>query len=149
MNFCNPFKPCIQLLQRAGTYSALIIGNTNLWLASYLADRSSFVSMGTFKSNTVTHTTGVPQGEVSMFTTLSLVHSSPVSPSCITNMLMTPNCTHSVNISTGQRILVLSACADDVTRWHLENGLLLNPSKSETLITGSRHKLNHLTVRQV
>ena len=48
----------------------------------------------------------------------------------------------SPNTSTGHSTLELSACADAVTRWHLENGLLLNPSKSEALITGSRHQVN-------
>ena len=52
-----------RLMQRAKDLIGFT-GHTNLWLASYLADRSSFVSMGTCKSNTVTHTTGVPQGSV-------------------------------------------------------------------------------------
>jgi len=47
----------------------------------------------------------------------------------------------SLNTSTGNGILELPACADAVTRWHLENDLLLNPSKSEALITGSRHQV--------
>ena len=32
----------------------------------------------------------------------------------------------------------LTKCADAVARWHLENGLLLNVSKTEALITGSQ-----------
>ena len=52
-----------RLLQRAEDLFGFT-DNTNLWLASYLTDRSSFVSMGTCTSNTVFHTTGVPQGSV-------------------------------------------------------------------------------------
>lgn len=35
----------------------------------------------------------------------------------------------------------MSNCADAVTRWHLENSLLLNPSKTEALVTGSRQQV--------
>jgi Reverse transcriptase (RNA-dependent DNA polymerase) len=52
-----------RLLQRAQDLFGFD-GQTNLWLASYLSDRSSFVSMGASKSNTITHSTGVPQGSV-------------------------------------------------------------------------------------
>jgi len=31
----------------------------------------------------------------------------------------------------------ISFCADSITRWFLENGLLLNPRKTEALLTGS------------
>ena len=85
-----------RLLQRAEDLIDFT-DNTNLWLASYLTDRSSFVSMGTCKSNTVFHTTGssgLSPRASSQFLPLPSVHSSPVSASCITNMLTTPNCTH-------------------------------------------------------
>ena len=35
----------------------------------------------------------------------------------------------------------LSNCAGAVTKWHLENSLLLNPSKTEALVTGSRQQV--------
>ena len=35
----------------------------------------------------------------------------------------------------------LSDCADAVTTWHLVNGLLLNPSKTEALVTGTRSQV--------
>jgi len=33
-------------------------------------------------------------------------------------------------------------------RWHLENGILLNPSKSEALITGRRHQTQFFDTTQ-
>jgi hypothetical protein len=38
----------------------------------------------------------------------------------------------------------LSQCASAVTRWHLENGLLLNPAKTEALMTGTRQQIAKL-----
>jgi len=46
-----------------------------------------------------------------------------------------------LNMSAVNGASILSVCADAVTRWHLENGLLLNPSKSEAIITGTRHQV--------
>ena len=32
----------------------------------------------------------------------------------------------------------ISSCVDDVSRWFLENGLLLNPAKTEAILFGTR-----------
>ena len=134
-----------RLLQRAEDLFGFT-DNTNLWLASYLTDRSSFVSMGTCKSNTVFHTTGVPQGSVLgplLFSIFTSPIGSLISSFCIVHHQYADDTQlyTSLNTSTGHSILELSACANAVTRWHLENGLLLNPSKSEALITGSKHQV--------
>ena len=38
-------------------------------------------------------------------------------------------------------ILNLFACADAVTTWHIQNDLLLNPTKTEALMTGTRQQV--------
>ena len=38
----------------------------------------------------------------------------------------------------------VSECVDDVTRWFLENALLLNPSKTDAVIFGTQQRL-HVT----
>jgi hypothetical protein len=48
----------------------------------------------------------------------------------------------SVDLSSAENINNLSNCADAVTRWHLENNLLLNPSKTEALVIGTRHQVD-------
>lgn len=67
-----------RLLQRAKD-SFHFTGHTNLWLSSYLADRHSFVSMGTCASNMVSHTTSVNQGSVLGSLLFSIFTSSVVS----------------------------------------------------------------------
>ena len=47
----------------------------------------------------------------------------------------------SIDLSSDHDIINLSDCADAVTRLHLENNLLLNPSKTEVLITGTRQQV--------
>jgi len=41
--------------------------------------------------------------------------------------------------------LVLAACTADVRQWYMQNGLQLNPDKSETLIIVTAHQLRAAT----
>ena len=133
------------LLQRAENLFGFT-GSVHAWLASYLAGRSSYVSINNFRSDTVIHTSGVPQGSVlgpllfSMFTTPvgRLISSFGLSYHQYADdtQLYT-----ALNVSAANGASILSVCTDAVTRWHLENGLLLNPSKSEAIVTGTRHQV--------
>jgi len=61
----------------------------------------------------------------------------------IFTMSMTFRCTlpsdHSVS-------MVCLSCTDDVTRWFFENGLLLNPSKTEAVVLGTASRLRSLQI---
>ena len=127
------------LLQRAEDLFGFT-GKAKSWLASYLTGRSSFVAIGSHKSDVVFHVTGVPQGSVlgpllfSIFTTPvgKLISSFGISYHQYaddTQLYTVLNNTGAAGMSS------LSACADAVTRWHLD------PSKSEALITGTRHQV--------
>ena len=114
----------------------------------YLAGRSQFVSIGGRRSSTVTMTNGVPQGSVlgtllfSIFTTQvgSLIRSSGV------QYHQYPDDTQLYRAITSvpDSIMNPSVCADAVTTWHIQNDLLLNPTKTEALVTGTRQQVTKI-----
>jgi len=50
---------------------------------------------------------------------------------------------HADNTSDG--LSVLAACTSDVKQWYMQNGLQLNPDKSEALIIGTANQLRTVT----
>ena len=46
--------------------------------------------------------------------------------------------------SAPDSILILSACADSVTTWHIQNDILLNPTKTEAHVTGIRQQVTKI-----
>ena len=46
--------------------------------------------------------------------------------------------------SMSDSIMNLYACADAVTTWHIQNDLLLNPTKMEALVTGTREQVTKI-----
>ena len=50
---------------------------------------------------------------------------------------------HADNTSDG--LSVLAACTSDVKQWYMQNGLQLNPDKSEALIIGTANQLHAVT----
>ena len=50
---------------------------------------------------------------------------------------------HADNTSDG--LSVLAACTVDVKQWYMQNGLQLNPDKSEALIVGTANQLHDVT----
>jgi len=133
-----------RLLQRADQLFGLN-GRVNDWLRSYLSGRSSCVSVGGCQSSTVQNATGVPQGSVlgpllfSIFTTpvgrlISSFNIAYHQYADDTQLYTSIDLSNGVDKSDQTR---LSSCADAVTQWHLENSLLLNPSKTEALVIGT------------
>ena len=43
----------------------------------------------------------------------------------------------------------MEICAVDVSRWFVENALLLNPDKTETVVFGTHKRLPQLHLRQI
>ena len=49
-----------------------------------------------------------------------------------------------IKLRSFDKLTSLSACADAITSWHLENDLLLNPNKTEAIITRIRQQIAKL-----
>jgi len=47
--------------------------------------------------------------------------------------------------NTAAGLSVLAACTSDVRLWYMQNGLQLNPNKSEALIVGTSHQLRQVS----
>ena len=115
------------------------------WIRSYLTNRSSFVKIDSSSSPSTTISTGVPQGSV-LGPLLFVLFISPVAN------VINPNLSEATNqvffhqyaddtqlyIGTNASTLVhqvasIESCTQRVHNWLLNNGLHLNPSKSEAI----------------
>jgi hypothetical protein len=137
------------LLTRRANIDFGIAGTALNWLSSYLHGRETYVAIGQTKSTRSTSSTGVPQGSV-LGPFLFSMFVSPVG-----RIIKQFGVQHhqyaddtqlytAIKSGTGQ-LNDISKCADAVTRWFLENGLLLNPSKTEAVIFGSRQQISKFT----
>ena len=115
------------------------------WLRLFVSGRSRYVAAGGERSEIAPSESGVPQGSVLGPLMFSL-YVAPVSDIAAahhvsihqyaddiqTYIAIQPQCLDSLS--------QLINCTDDITYWFLENGLLLNPSKTEAVVfrTASR-----------
>ncbi|XP_065658036.1 uncharacterized protein LOC136082553 [Hydra vulgaris] len=112
------------------------------WLTAYLHSRKSFVSIGSTKSRLIASSTGVPQGSVlgpflfSMF--VSPIHRI-IAKIGTNHHQYADNTQLYTVINPGiDSINEINVCGNAVTKWFLENGLLLNPNKTEAVLFRSR-----------
>jgi hypothetical protein len=122
-----------------------VTGNALNWLTSYLEGRHFFIALGSSKSDTLPSTTGVPQGSV-LGPFLFSMFISPVS-----FLIQSFGIQHHQYADDTQLYTSLASgntgcdnitqCAEAVNRWFLENGLLLNPSKTEATVFGTRKQI--------
>ena len=115
------------------------------WLRSFASGGSQYVAAGDERSVTAPCESGVPQGSV-LGPLLFSPYVAPVNNNAVahhvsihqyaddiqTYIAIQPPCPDSLS--------QLVNCTDDITHWFLENGLLLNPSKTEAVVfrTASR-----------
>jgi len=118
------------------------------WLRSYLEGRTQFVKLGQHQSSVVGLDVGVPQGSV-LGPLLFAIYCSPVADVIGSHGVQFHQyaddtqlrlAMHADNTSDG--LSVLAACTADVRQWYMQNGLQLNPDKSEALIVGTTNQLH-------
>src|SRR6218665_1729938 len=114
-----------------------ITGVASAWLRSYLTDRLCYVAVGNSRSDTWICHEVVPQGSVLgplLFSPIARIfdrfdisyHQYADNPQLYTAVWSSEDTT---------RLLM---CVEEVTRWFLINGLLLNANKTEAIAFGTR-----------
>ncbi len=121
-----------------------ITGVASAWLRSYLTDRLCYVAVGNSRSDTWICHEGVPQGSVLG----PLLFSSYVSPIArifdrfdISYHQYADDTQLYTAVRSSEDTSRLLMCVEEVTRWFLINGLLLNASKTEAIAFGTRQQL--------
>src|SRR6218665_3387879 len=121
-----------------------ITGIASAWLRSYLTDRLCYVAVGNSRSDTWICHEGVPQGSVLG----PLLFSSYVSPIArifdrfdISYHQYADDTQLYTAVRSSEDTSRLLMCVEEVTRWFLINGLLLNASKTEAIAFGTRQQL--------
>jgi len=121
------------------------------WLRSYLGGREQFVKMGQHQSDTTQLDVGVPQGSV-LGPLLFAVYCSPVADVILEHGVKYHQYADDTQLhlsmhadNTTDGLAVLAACTADIRQWYLQNGLQLNPDKSEVLAIGTTTQLQAAT----
>ena len=126
-------------------YTFGLSGFVITWIRSYLTNRSSFVKIDSSSSPCTTIDTGVPQGSV-LGPLLFVLFISPIANVINSDQ---PNGNNSIsfhqyaddtqlyigtNSSTlAHQVALIESCTQRVHDWLLNNGLHLNPTKSEAI----------------
>ena len=119
------------------------------WLRSFLIGRTQYVGVGSSQSTPVMCLSGVPQGSV-LGPLLFAIYISPVDNVVAAHRLHLHQYADDTQLYVALRPTdvspfdVVSHCVSDVSRWFLENGMLLNPKKTEAVLFGTRVQRNKI-----
>ena len=121
------------------------------WFRSYLSGRQQFVRLGPSSSCTISCSSGVPQGSV-LGPLLFNIYTSPVASIVhsfgIQQHQYADDTQLYVRVSTitaSASLLKLESCLTSLNAWYCQNGLALNPSKSNALLLGTRKRNQSLS----
>jgi len=105
------------------------------------------VKLGQHRSSETTLEVGVPQGSV-LGPLLFAVYCNPVADVIAFHGVRCHQYTDDTQLHLAMRVdntaaglSILAACTTDVKQWYIQNGLQLNPDKSEALFMGTATQL--------
>jgi len=113
------------------------------WLLSFLIDKTQNDAVGSSRSTPVACLSGVPQGSV-LDPLLFTLYFSPVNNVVSANRLHLHQYADDILLYMAVRpadnspLEAASQCVSDVSSWFPENGMLLNPNKTEAVLFGTR-----------
>lgn len=122
------------------------------WLKSYLTNRSAYTSVDGVRSTSCHLPTGVPQGST-LGPLLFAMYVAPLG-SLVESMGVTfhqyadDTQLYIALNSVDECLAALSACAEKVNTWFLNNFLMLNTSKTEAILFGTGAKLRALKITE-
>ena len=136
------------LLSRLHT-SFGISGTALSWLTSYLYSRSQHVRIGQSSSPSALLDSGIPQGSVlgpilfsvyispigAIFSAFGIQHQQYADD---TQLYIALSAVHPV-----PAISTLESCLTSLHSWFCQNGLCLNPTKSDAILFGTQQRLHH------
>jgi hypothetical protein len=111
------------------------------WIETYLTDREQYVSVGGERSATTRCVYGVPQGSV-LGPFLFSVYVSPIADVITSHGVQFHQYADDtqlyVAVKSESDLKKLEECTIAVTGWFTQNGMLLNPDKSEVLLVARK-----------
>jgi len=113
------------------------------WLLSFLINRTQYVAVGSSRSTPVACLSCVTQGNV-LGPLLFALYISPVDNVVSAHRLHRHQYADDTQLYMAVRpadnspLEAASQCISDVSSWFLENGMLLNPNKTEAVLFGTR-----------
>ena len=123
-----------------------ISGSTLKWIQTYLTDRLQYVKVDDAKSDKLVCNVGVPQGSVLgplLFSLYVAPISNVISSFGISFHQYADDTQLYLNIAPQSTIIsfdILDSCTQAVQNWFTQNGLCLNPTKSEVMFLGNRQQ---------
>jgi len=130
-----------------------VSGTALSFIESYLTDRKQFVKLGQHKSTESKLKVGVPQGSV-LGPLLFAVYCSPVADVITSHGVRHHQYDNQLHLAmradkTASGLSILATCTADVKLWFMQNGLQLNPDKSEALVMGTANQLRAASIWSV
>ncbi|PFX29714.1 putative RNA-directed DNA polymerase from transposon X-element [Stylophora pistillata] len=135
-----------------------IIGSAHKWFASYLSGRKQRVLINDRTSDDFHLNCGVPQGSC-MGPILFILYISRLYHVIANHLPSAHGYADDTQLylsfrpndisSQDHAIAALEACISDVRSWLIYNRLLINDSKTEFLVVGSRHQLSKIAIDSI